>query len=127
MLQQKVSLKPGESNGSMIIPVNIPSGTYKFRAYTNWMKNFGPEYFFEKAIRIINHERTCKPDSTIAKIKKYDVQFFPEGGNLVQQIESKVGFRITDAYGRGLECDGLIHESKRRHGSEVPAFAYGPR
>src|SRR5580692_11544403 len=54
MLQQKVSLKPGESNGSMIIPVNIPSGTYKLRAYTNWMKNFDPEYYFEKSIRIIN-------------------------------------------------------------------------
>jgi hypothetical protein len=107
MLQQKVSLKPGESDGSMIIPVSIPSGTYTFRAYTNWMKNFGPEYFFEKAIRIIN-PKNLKTDSTIAKIKKYDVQFFPEGGNLVQKIESKVGFRITDAYGMGLECDGLI-------------------
>jgi hypothetical protein len=32
VIQQKVSLKPGESNGSMIIPVNIPSGTYTLRA-----------------------------------------------------------------------------------------------
>ena len=46
MLQQKVSLKPGESNGSMIIPINIPSGTYKLRAYTNWMKNFEPGVLF---------------------------------------------------------------------------------
>ncbi|HEY4937152.1 MAG TPA: hypothetical protein VII44_11255, partial [Puia sp.] len=107
MLQQKVSLKPGESNGSIIIPVSIPSGTYTFRAYTSWMKNFGPEYFFEKAIRIIN-PKNLQPDSTIAKIKKYDIQFFPEGGNLVQQIETKVGFRITDGYGRGLACEGLL-------------------
>src|SRR5579863_169694 len=62
MLQQKVSLKPGESNGSMIIPVNIPSGTYKLRAYTNWMKNFDPEYYFEKSIRIIN-TKNLQPDS----------------------------------------------------------------
>ncbi|HEV3221955.1 MAG TPA: hypothetical protein VGZ90_03715 [Puia sp.] len=107
MLQQKVSLKPGESNGSMIIPINIPSGSYKFRAYTSWMKNFGPEYFFEKAIRIIN-TKNLQADSTLRKIKKYDVQFFPEGGNLVQQVESKVAFRITDAYGRGLEYEGLL-------------------
>ena len=107
MLQQKVSLKPGESNGSMIIPINIPSGTYKLRAYTNWMKNFDPEYYFEKSIRIIN-TKNLQPDSAIRKIKKYDIQFFPEGGNLVRQIESKVGFRITDAYGIGLECEGLL-------------------
>jgi hypothetical protein len=107
VLQQKVSLKPGESNGSIIIPINIPTGTYKFRAYTSWMKNFSPEYFFEKAIRIIN-TKNLQSDSTLRKIKKYDVQFFPEGGNLVRQVESKVAFRITDSYGRGLPCDGLL-------------------
>jgi hypothetical protein len=107
VIQQKVSLKPGESNGSMIIPVNIPSGTYTLRAYTNWMKNFGPEYFFEKPIRIINTKNLI-PDSTYTKIKKYDIQFFPEGGNLLQEIQSKVGFRITDVFGKGLECNGLL-------------------
>ena len=107
MLQQKVSLKPGESNGSIIIPINIPTGTYKFRAYTSWMKNFSPEYFFEKTIRIIN-TKNLQTDSTLRKIKKYDVQFFPEGGNLVRQVESKVAFRITDSYGRGLPCDGIL-------------------
>ena len=66
-----------------------------------------PEYYFEKSIRIIN-TKNLQPDSAIRKIKKYDIQFFPEGGNLVRQIESKVGFRITDAYGIGLECEGLL-------------------
>ena len=107
VIQQKVSLKPGESNGSIIIPVNIPSGTYTLRAYTNWMKNFGPENFFEKPIRIIN-TKNLKPDSTIVKSKNYDIQFFPEGGNLVQQIVSKVGFRVTNAYGEGLDFKGFL-------------------
>ena len=71
------------------------------------MKNFGPEYFFEKPIRIIN-TKNLNPDSTLVKLKNYDIQFFPEGGNLVQQIESKVGFRITDAYGKGLDCKGSL-------------------
>jgi hypothetical protein len=107
VLQEKISLKPAESHGSLMIPSSISSGTYIFRAYTSWMKNFGPGYYFEKAIRIINPHK-LEPDSSIAKIKRYDLQFFPEGGNLVQQIESKVGFRITDAYGHGLECEGLL-------------------
>jgi hypothetical protein len=110
VLQEKISLKPGEAGGSMVIPVSIPSGTYKFRAYTNWMKNFGPEYFFEKAIRIIN-PRNLQPDSTIVKIKKYDIQFFPEGGNWVENIQSKLAFRITDAYGRGLAFEGFLLNS----------------
>ena len=110
VLQQKVSLKPGESDGSMIIPVNIPSGTYRFRAYTSWMKNFSPDYYFEKDIRIINPQ-SLQAEPLSSKTKQYDIQFFPEGGNLVQQIESKVGFRITDAYGKGLACEGSILSS----------------
>ena len=111
VLQQKVSLKPNESEGSLFIPVNLVSGTYIFRAYTNWMKNFGPDNFFEKAIRIIN-PKMLQPDSLIAKIRRYDIQFFPEGGNLVQNIQSKVAFRVTDAYGRGLDFDGLLLNAK---------------
>ncbi|HEY4967136.1 MAG TPA: hypothetical protein VII28_12090, partial [Puia sp.] len=107
VLQQKVSLKPGEADGSLVIPVTIPSGTYTFRAYTNWMKNFGPEYFFEKAVRIIN-PINLQPDSSITRIRGYDIQFFPEGGNLVQNIQSRLAFRITDAYGRGLDCEGIL-------------------
>ena len=110
VLQEKVSLKPGEADGSLVIPKTIPTGTYKFRAYTNWMKNFGPEYFFEKAVRIIN-PANLQPDSSIVKINRYDIQFFPEGGNLVQNIQSKLAFRITDAYGRGLDCEGFLLNS----------------
>ncbi|HEY2350849.1 MAG TPA: hypothetical protein VGH64_17635, partial [Puia sp.] len=110
VLQQKVSLKPGESDGSIIIPVNIPSGIYRFRAYTNWMKNFSPDYYFEKDIRIINPQN-LESEKLLSDTKKYDIQFFPEGGNLVQQLESKVGFRITDAYGKGLACEGIIVSS----------------
>ena len=110
VLQQKVSLKPGESDGSAIIPVNIPTGTYRFRAYTSWMKNFSPDYYFEKDIRIINPQN-LQVEPFISKTKQYDIQFFPEGGNLVQQIESKVGFRVTDNYGKGLACEGSILSS----------------
>ena len=110
VLQQKVSLKPGESNGSIVLPVNMISGTYKFRAYTNWMKNTDPEYFFEKPIQIINPQN-LEPDSAIFRKNKYDIQFFPEGGNLVEEIESKVGFRVTDAYGKGLDFEGTLINS----------------
>jgi hypothetical protein len=110
VLQEKISLKPGESNGSFIVPVNISSGTYKLRAYTNWMKNFSADYFFEKAIRIVN-SKELQTEPVVSKTKHYDLQFFPEGGNMVQDIETRVGFRITDAYGRGLDGEGMLLNS----------------
>jgi hypothetical protein len=111
VVQQKVSLKPGESNGSFLVPADLTSGYYSLRAYTSWMKNFDPEYFFEKKILIINPGKLHE-DSSGKKDNLYDMQFFPEGGNLVQKIRTKVGFRITDNYGHGLNATGTLTNSK---------------
>lgn len=107
LLQEKISLRPGEEGGSFIIPVTIPSGNYRFRAYTRWMRNFGVDYFFEKNICIANPQLPVN-DSANVKPEKYDIQFFPEGGDLIEKVESKVGFRITNAYGRGLNATGVL-------------------
>ncbi|HVU85026.1 MAG TPA: hypothetical protein VHC50_09300, partial [Puia sp.] len=112
VLQEKVSLKPGEDDGSLVIPVTLPSGNYRFRAYTRWMKNFSANYFFEKSIRIANLLLPAA-DSVSPKEEKYDIQFFPEGGDLVQQVNSKVAFRITDEYGKGLEASGALVDDQQ--------------
>jgi hypothetical protein len=54
VLQARIRLDSGAGNGSFFIPANIATGTYVLRSYTNWMKNFGPEHFFEKDIAIVN-------------------------------------------------------------------------
>ena len=56
-LQAKIRLQNGKGNGSLSLPVSIKSGNYKIRTYTNWMKNAGPDYFFEKMITIVNAQK----------------------------------------------------------------------
>src|ERR1700722_17175802 len=107
VLQAKISLKGGLGDGSFYLPFSINSGNYILRAYTNWMKNFSPDYFFEKNITIINTTKKLglrpKTDSV-----NYDVQFFPEGGNLINDIESKVAFKTVDRSGNSVDFDGII-------------------
>jgi hypothetical protein len=106
-LQAKIALQGGEGNGSFYLPLTLNSGNYKLGAYTNWMKNFGAEYFFEKNITIINVQKRINP--SVGKRKdKFDIQFFPEGGNLVNNLPSKVAFRGVDEYGQGIEFDGFL-------------------
>lgn len=54
VLQGKVLLENGAGNGSFTIPLNAPTSTYTLRAYTNWMKNFTAEGYFNKEIAIVN-------------------------------------------------------------------------
>jgi hypothetical protein len=54
VLQTKIELQKGAGNGFLQLPANLPSGNYSFRAYTNWMKNFDADFYFEKPVTILN-------------------------------------------------------------------------
>lgn len=107
VIQTKISMKNGLGDGSVYIPVTVTNGNYKLRAYTNWMKNFSPDFYFSKKITFVNPLRS--PD-VVAKegTPAYDVQFFPEGGNLVNGIASKVAFKVTAQNGKGVDVKGAI-------------------
>jgi len=108
LLQTKISLEKGKGFGSLFIPPFLQSGHYSVRSYTNWMKNFDPDFFFETAITIVNpfSKPTLNPTSTASVA--YDLQLFPEGGNLVKGIESKIAFRATAQDGKGIAFKGTV-------------------
>jgi hypothetical protein len=106
-LQSKISMEPGQSSGSFYLPITLNSGNYTIRAYTNWMKNFDPAYFFEKKVTIVNTLKN--PEPPVRKDSSgVTIDFFPEGGNLVSDIQSKIGFRATDGEGRGIDFSGFV-------------------
>jgi hypothetical protein len=112
VLQAKVGLSEGHGDASVYLPLSLRSGNYKLRAYTNWMKNFDADWFFQKTVTIVNARRS--QDIPVAEAApQYHVDFFPEGGNLVEGIPCRIGFRITDGYGKGLECAGVITEDEQ--------------
>lgn len=112
VLQAKVAIDKGSGSGSLYLPVSLSSGNYQFRAYTSWMKNFSPDFYFEKNIRLINTLAKPEKQSALNNEDKFDIQFFPEGGNLVESLPAKVAFRAIDHQGKGIDFQGkLIDES----------------
>ena len=108
-IQTKIELKNGSGNGSLFIPASLNSGNYTLRVYTNWMKNFSPEFYFHQEITIVNPFKKLEPIiATNQNSSKIEVKFYPEGGNLVTGLNSTVGFQITEATGKGINANGLI-------------------
>lgn len=105
--QAKIGLNKGEGNGSFYLSQSIASGNYKLRAYTNWMKNFDAAYYFEKNITIVNLQK-LQPVSSKDSIEQFDIKFFPEGGDLVNGLQSKVAFKATAQNGKGFNFSGFI-------------------
>jgi hypothetical protein len=107
VLQAKIAIKDGTGSGSFDLPLTLSSGVYELRAYTNWMKNDSPDYFFKKIITIVN--TTQNLDSSVRNTHtSYFANFFPEGGHLVNGINSVVGFKINDNQGHGVDGVGVV-------------------
>jgi hypothetical protein len=54
LVQAKVSIVDGVSNGAVMIPANIESGNYYLRAYTKWMRNYSPYQYTYLRVKVIN-------------------------------------------------------------------------
>ncbi|TKC10636.1 TonB-dependent receptor [Pedobacter polaris] len=107
LFQQKIQLNAGLGNGHVAIPIGLKKGNFVVYAFTNWMRNFDQELYFKKPIIIENPFE----QNTITNVKKpSNIQFsiFPESGDLVMGIRSKVAFKCIDENGLGKKVKGYI-------------------
>lgn len=111
LLQAKIDIDSGKGDGSFLIPSSIRTGNYLIRAYTNWMKNFDSHFYFEQIITIINPDKGPVANNSDSAAS-YHIQFFPEGGNLVYNLNNTIAYKITDAFGKGLNAKGFILNEK---------------
>jgi hypothetical protein len=107
-----IRLDNGLGNGDFALPDGLQSGKYRLRAYTNYMRNFGDQLFFNKDITIINSSDTAG----IAEGIKYsdntlEISFFPEGGSLVDNVSSIVAFKAVNSGGSGCDVSGEIYST----------------
>jgi hypothetical protein len=121
VLQAKFSMDENTGNGSLELPLTLNSGNYNFRAYTNWMKNFGAGHFFEKKITIVNPFKMLPP---IEAVPAGTIDLFPEGGNLVNGIFSQIGFKIS-TFGRPVSGKGYIIDENNDTAARFEPFKFG--
>ncbi|MEQ1588088.1 MAG: hypothetical protein ABL895_19560, partial [Cyclobacteriaceae bacterium] len=119
VVQTKIGLQEGKGNGSVTLPASLNSGNYLVRVYTQWMKNFSPDLYFQQPITIVNVFRSLDEKRSLSE-SKLDIQFFPEGGQLIDGVRSKVACRVVDVTGKGVSYKGSIISS---NGDTVARFA----
>jgi len=95
------SLEP-DAEGEAVLEINLPEKT-TFE---------GAQYFV-----VETGEKTRKfPVPFTPAIQLY---LFPEGGNLVEGLTSKVAFKVNDRTGRGVEAQGVVVD---QNGKEITKF-----
>ncbi len=116
ILSHRYALINGTTNGRFVVSDSIESGPYRIRAYTNYMRNFSEDFFFNQKIQIYDET----PALIIADTNTIDVQFFAEGGNLIAGISNRIAFKAINSLGYSTDIEGIIMSSS---GDTVQNFA----
>lgn len=86
------------------------AGNYTLRGYTLYQKNFEEAYLFQKEILLTDFYK--KEIKKATKELDFSVQFFPEGGDLVTGLSSKVAFKAQNKKGEAIEVNGVLETAK---------------
>ena len=91
--------------GEFIIPDSLIGSAIHMKAYTTWMLNWDTAFLFEKNIQLA--QKT--PPKNLVKINVTpSLQFFPEGGDAVENLPSRIAFLASDQYGRPVKIKGFV-------------------
>ena len=118
----------GQGDFKLLDSLGVKPGVYQIRAYTNWNRNFGEDFVFKKNIQIIdafesNSKNNKNPNNIVQinatenkktgvnKEDKFKVEFFPEGGSLLENVASVIGFKAVDSGGNPINVTGEIVDS----------------
>ncbi len=114
-----LQLKNGLAWGDLSLPNYLTKGNYKIRAYTQWMRNAGDAYVFNKIIPV-NGKNIAQVYPAKATDNKTDVQFFPEGGAFITAVPCRMAFKAVGSNGLGAYVKGTVVDNDNK---EVGKFA----
>ena len=120
----KLQLTNGVAWGDFALPDSLQKGSYRVRAYTNWMRNDGDGAYFYQTFPVGSIHNNKIPESgarnTTAAGSQADMQFLPEGGRMVTGIKSKMAFKAISTGEMGIDVKGVIIDNENK---EITTFA----
>ncbi|MDP9046795.1 MAG: hypothetical protein M3N14_01575, partial [Bacteroidota bacterium] len=120
-----LQLNNGTGWGDFTLPDTLQKGSYRIRAYTEWMRNEAHPYFFDQYISVGSINSVDRIVQTTNPAIKPSLQFFPEGGNLVADLRSKVGFKAVGTDGLGLNVKGIVFDNNNKEVAKIASSHLG--
>ncbi len=115
----KLPVVMGFSYGNIEIPDSIAKGNYMIRAYTQNMFTHYPEFLYHRNVFVFS---TINPPLSVSTdiTRSTHVDFFPEGGNLVNGLPNLIAFKAVNEKGLPKNVAGFLRNNS---GDTVTQFA----
>ncbi len=110
LIQQQISpVFNSSSDGHFIIPDSLQATQVICRAYTTWMLNFDTSLLFTQSIKIISSKVSANRSDAN---KTTSLQFFPEGGDIIEGVVNTVAFKASYNNGLPFYFEGAIKKQE---------------
>ena len=133
---KKIKIVNGQCHGDFKFPTTKFAGFYEIRAYTRYMLNFDKNTIFSRVFPVYDapvedgnykHIITERaPSQRVPQLRKeFDqkenmtMSFYPEGGNLISGLKSKVAFKATGKNGENIVVSGSVFDEQ---GTKITDF-----
>ncbi|HEY2580500.1 MAG TPA: TonB-dependent receptor plug domain-containing protein, partial [Mucilaginibacter sp.] len=120
-----LQLNKGTGWGDVQLPDTLQKGSYRIRAYTEWMRNEKDPNFFEQYISVSSMNNVDRVAEAVKQGSQPSLQFFPEGGNLVTDIHSKVAFKAIGPDGLGINVKGMVFDNEGKAVAKITSSHLG--
>jgi len=117
--QNKLPLVDGTAHGNIDLSPNLKSGWYRLSSFTSWMMNFDRQAWYSQQIYISNPSETITFSYRQPGKKQPRIFFYPEGGDIIGGVVTKIAFRAVDDDGHPVAVRGVIND---RANKEVVRF-----
>jgi hypothetical protein len=98
------------SSGNFPIPQSYSGRFVRAIAYTKWMQNFDPSYFFEQRFEVIS--TTSKTAQKSVGPRETTAQFLPESGTLLSSKLNVIAFKAINNLGLPESIHGIVKDSR---------------
>lgn len=123
---KKMKLVDGKADGFLLLKDSLTAGYYEVRAYTRFILNQGDDAVFSRVFACYNKPELTgdyqnrvmaqRPTSLSVPDKRikledegtFNLSFYPEGGSLVEGLNSRVAFKAIDKEGTQVEIKGVV-------------------
>ena len=120
-LVERVKVRPdsiGCFHSYIALDEDLKDGVYGLRAYTRYMRNIGEDYFYHGKISIRKNRDAKKQNPS--PVGKFDVSFFPEGGNAQLSTGNIIAFKAVNENGMSENITGKVIDGS---GNSVTTFS----
>jgi len=109
LLEHTISpVQDGTAFGQFKVPDHYKGKFLHVKSYTKWMLNFDSAFLYNKDLRILSDSVSNANKIVI----KPELEFFPEGGDIINAINNKIAFKANDQFGKPVTIKGEIKNAK---------------